>query len=304
MSKKILIVGSKGFLGSHILSHMTDLNDFEVWGCDVVNDYTAKNYFIIDASNSDFEEVFQNNQFDVCVNCSGAASVPDSLMHPLRDYYLNTVNVFKLLEAIRKYTPHCKFINISSAAVYGNPQKLPITEDSVAQPLSPYGNHKLQSEQICKEFHIYYQTNTCSLRIFSAYGAGLKKQLLWDISQKSAHSKKDIILFGTGNESRDFIHVLDIVQAVEIILRKGEFNAAIYNVANSIEITVAYVAETLLKSLGWKGSLAFNNLQRKGDPLNWKADITRLKSLGYNQKITIVDGLNMYAKWLIEEKLV
>ena len=301
--KKILVVGSKGFIGSHTLLNFTTIDDFEVWGCDVINDYNAENYFVIDASNSDFEELFQQKDFDFCVNCSGSASVQDSLIHPLRDYYLNAVNVFKLLEAIRKYTPTCKFINISSAAVYGNPGKLPIVENAELQPLSPYGIHKLQAEQTCEAFYKFYQINTCSLRIFSAYGRGLKKQLFWDIGQKSVNSK-EIILFGSGNESRDFIHVLDIVQAVEVVVKNAEYNGTVYNVANSVEVTVVHAADKLLNSLGWKGRLAFNSQQRKGDPLNWQADIRKLKALGYQQKITIEEGLNDYAKWLLEEKLV
>src|SRR5688572_14773670 len=114
---KILIIGSKGFIGFSVFTYLSKKHDYQVWGCDVVVDYTATNYFLIDASNSDFEEVFQQQPFSVCINCSGAANVPNSLLHPLRDYYLNTLNVFKILESIRKHAPACRFLNISSAAV-------------------------------------------------------------------------------------------------------------------------------------------------------------------------------------------
>ena len=110
---KILIIGSKGFIGSHLHQYLVNKQKAEIWGCDVVNDYTAKNYFVIDAGNSNFDEIFQEQPFGFCINCSGSASVPDSLLHPTRDFNLNTVNVFKLLEAIRKYAPGCKFLNIS-----------------------------------------------------------------------------------------------------------------------------------------------------------------------------------------------
>jgi UDP-glucose 4-epimerase len=203
---KILIVGSKGFIGSNLGKYLNILASVEVWGCDVVTDYGASNYYLIDASNSDFEELFQAHSFDICFNCSGSASVPDSLLHPLRDFYLNSLNVFKMAEAIRKYRPECKFLNISSAAVYGNPEQLPIKETAALMPISPYGYHKLQSENICEEFNRFYNIQTCSVRIFSAYGNGLKKQLFWDISQKLSKNN-EVVLFGTGMESRDFIHI-------------------------------------------------------------------------------------------------
>ena len=298
----ILIIGSKGFIGSHLTNHLKKYRDNLVWGCDVVNDYTAENYFPIDASNSDFEEVFQQNQFDVCINCSGSASVPDSLLHPLRDYYLNTLNFFNITEGIRKHAPQCKLLNISSAAVYGNPLELPVNEDAVLQPISPYGYHKLQSENICEEYYRLYNIQTCSARIFSAYGNGLKKQLFWDIAQKLKNSK-NIVLFGTGNESRDFIHIIDIVQALELIMTKGSFKAGIYNVANGEEITINHAAEKLRYFLGSTKKMEFGGNERDGDPLNWRAGISKLALLGYNQQISIDEGLSNYVTWLKEERL-
>ena len=174
--------------------------NYSVMGCDVVTDYSSKDYYQIDATNSDYHALFEKHEFDACINCSGAASVPLSLEFPLKDFNLNTVNVFKILEAIRTYQPKCKFINLSSAAVYGNPNQLPISENVALQPLSPYGIHKLQAEQIGKEFHDFYGMATCSLRIFSAYGNGLKKQLFWDLYQKILNSDS-IELYGTGNYS-------------------------------------------------------------------------------------------------------
>ena len=140
---KILVIGSKGFIGSHCVDYFSLKH--EVWGCDVVLDYNASNYISIDSVDSDFLGVFQNNKFDVCINCSGAANVPFSLEKPFNDFKLNTLNVFKLLEAIRLYAPDCKFITMSSAAVYGNPESLPIYETSNRLPVSPYGYHKAVS---------------------------------------------------------------------------------------------------------------------------------------------------------------
>ena len=271
--------------------------NFSVMGCDVVTDYVSEDYFQIDATNSDFHMLFEKHEFDACLNCSGAASVPLSLEFPLKDFNLNTLNVFKILEAIRTYQPACKFINLSSAAVYGNPTQLPIVETSVLQPLSPYGIHKLQAEQIVKEFNDFYQIQTCSLRIFSAYGNGLKKQLFWDMYQKFLNADT-IELYGTGKESRDFIHVDDIVRAFHLVLDHGKFNGDALNIANGEEYTIDYVSEVFRRHFKGEKSIGFNNHIKQGDPLNWRADITLLKSLGYQQTISLEEGIQRYIHWV------
>ena len=152
---KILIIGSKGFIGSHALSYFTTLG-YDTYSADVIVDYTLKNYYIIDSINCDFKNIFESNIFDVCINCSGAASVPDSINNTLRDYTLNCINVFKLIENIKSYSPNCKFINLSSAAVYGNPNSIPINETDSLKPVSPYGFHKKFSEEILYEFYTLF----------------------------------------------------------------------------------------------------------------------------------------------------
>jgi len=295
---KILVIGSKGFIGSHILNYFKQ-NKFEVLGCDVVNDYQSEDYIQIDATNSDYHFIFKNNQIDVCINCSGAASVPLSLQFPLKDFNLNTVNVFKILEALREYQPNCKFLNLSSAAVYGNPECLPISENAPLNPLSPYGIHKMQSEQICREFYNYYNILTCSLRIFSAYGNGLKKQLFWDMYQKFSNNTI-VELFGTGNETRDFIHIDDISKAIHCVVLNGKFQGEEINVANGEEFTIKYISDVFRNQLNTDIKIVFNNIVKPGDPLNWRADISVLQSMGYHPNVTIEEGINTYIQWIKE----
>ena len=179
---KILIIGSKGFIGSHCVDYFA-VKGFEVFQADV-NVSLESNYYPIEQQNSDFSLPFREHQFDVCINASGSAHVGFSFENPSKDFELNVVNVQKILVAIRDYNSNCKFINFSSAAVYGNPQILPITENSKCKPLSPYGFHKLQSELLLTEYHKFFGLKTCNLRVFSAYGPRLKKQLFWDLYQK------------------------------------------------------------------------------------------------------------------------
>ena len=294
---KILIIGSKGFIGSHCVDYFSQ--GHEVWGCDVILDYNTPNYISIDAVDSDFLGIFEQRQYDVCINCSGAASVPFSLDKPLNDFKLNTLNVFKLLEAIRKHAPNCKFITMSSAAIYGNPESLPIKENQAIKPVSPYGYHKVMAENICEEYSRFWNIQTCCLRIFSAYGPRLKKQLFWDLYQKIVNDDTPT-LWGTGRESRDFIYISDIVRIIELAISHSKFNGEVVNVANGRQIEIVEVAETVRKVSGTKKTIIFNGAERKGDPINWEADISIIKSWGYKPSVELEAGINYYLQWIKE----
>lgn len=297
---KALIIGSKGFIGSHLLNHLRNDKNNVVYGCDIVADYEDEKYFWVNPALNNFELPFKKQDFTVCINCSGAASVPDSLLNPLNDFLLNTSNVFTILSAIKNQQPSCKFINLSSAAVYGNPINLPITENHDRLPVSPYGVHKRMSEEICKEFYDHWEIKTCSLRIFSAYGPGLKKQLLWDLGKKA--EQNSVELYGTGLETRDFIYIDDLILAIELVVLKGEFDGRSINIANGEQIKIKDLVKEFYSVFNYKGAYKFKGVNRSGDPLKWQADISHLKELGYQPKTSIEQGIKQYVLWFKEEK--
>lgn len=293
---KVLVIGSKGFIGSYLVDYFWELG-FDVWQCDVVTDYTQEKYFQIDATNSDFGAIFEQQRYDVCVNCSGAASVPESIKHPHRDFVLNTANVYAILNAIHTHNSGCKYINLSSAAVYGNPQQLPITEEHQVAPMSPYGFHKVMAEQIVKEFAIEFNEKVCSLRIFSAFGAGLKKQIFWDMNKKMNESN-NAVFWGTGEESRDFIHVRDIVRIIKLVIDNASFCGETINVANGIQTRIADAVSIFAHLKAYKGAISFNGIVREGDPRFWQADISIIKKWGYKESVSLEQGLKDYIEWI------
>lgn len=296
---KILVIGSKGFIGSHCIAILGQKQ--VVYGCDVVNDYVAGNYYQVDATNADYKEIFKEQQFDVCINCSGAASVPDSFKHPFRDFSLNTSNVMKLLEAIKELQSDCRFINLSSAAVYGNPLKLPVAEGDALSPLSPYGWHKKYAEDIIKEYATFFNLKTCSLRLFSVYGPGLCKQLFWDLHTKIMHADH-IELWGTGSESRDFIYVEDLIDAIQCTIEKAQFNGECINVSGGIETSIRNVVECFQEHHFKSFDFSFNGQQSPGYPVNWRADISILKTFGFHPITGLERGIQKYITWLKKEK--
>jgi UDP-glucose 4-epimerase len=298
---KILVIGSSGFIGSHLCRYFMG-ERHEVTGCDIkppVNDELS--FILIPNDNQDFSGVFDKEPYDICINASGSASVPYSITNPAEDFRLNVTNVYLLLHKIRKHQPACRFLNFSSAAVYGNPDSLPIIESMSSAPLSPYGFHKMLSEHICNEFYKLYQISTCCLRVFSAYGPGLRKQLFWDLVQKAKISET-VELFGSGFESRDFIYIDDLVSAVDIILLKASFTGEAINVAGGKEINIRHVAETFLNYYKPGAEVKFSGIAKPGDPLNWVADISKLKTLGFDLHVSFEEGVKRYCDWLREKE--
>lgn len=292
---KIIVIGSKGFIGSHCVNYFNSLG-YQVIGCDLA-DLTEPNYAPFSSLKNGFSSLFINNDIDFCINSAGSANVGYSYQNPETDFEMNVSLVINLLGAIKNNCPKCKFINFSSAAVYGNPTILPIKEDTVTKPLSPYGYHKMLSENLLLEYFRFFNLKTCSLRVFSAYGEGLKKQLFWDLYTKSKQSNT-ISLFGTGFESRDFIYIKDLITIVELTMKNAKFEGEVYNVANGEEIFVNNAASIFFKELDWTGNIEFSGKEKIGDPVNWKADILKIQELGYVQKYNFNDGMKRTCKWL------
>lgn len=292
----ILILGSQGFIGSHIVQHFLSVG-LEIYGCDLIEFSTEKyRYQKISILSSDFEKVFLENNFDVCINASGSGNVGFSVENPMNDFEANSLAVIKTLDIIRKYQPTCKYIHISSAAVYGNPKQLPVCESDSISPLSPYGYHKMVSELICKEYHHLYQLQISILRPFSVYGNGLRKQLLWDICKKIDQSD-EITLFGTGNESRDFIHISDLVKLIDLIIKKSTFNCDIYNAASGVETTIKSLASIFEKQYNGAKKIKFSGQVKQGDPLNWVSSIQKIKQINFTTTVDFETGVINYLNW-------
>lgn len=296
---KVLIIGSKGFIGTALTKHLSH-KGYEVLETDIVQEYGNKNYVQLDpnASDYEFEVLFNNQSFDVCVNCSGAAVVSDSFNNALHDYRLNTVNVYRILNSIRVHNPLCRFITLSSAAVYGSPEELPIKETQRLEPMSPYGFHKAQSEEVCEYFSRLFNLNTVALRIFSAYGPGLKKQLFWDLYQKVLKSEDKIELFGTGNETRDFIFVEDVCRVIELVMNQDSKGYKVFNVASGQESRIENVATEFYNQLGYKGAVEFSQKSLEGYPSKWLADISSLQDLGFKSLVNLEEGISKYIQWV------
>ena len=297
----VLITGVTGFIGRYVARQLALMG----WTTIGIGTRPPENapqqnlthYYQLALPSSELAAIIRHNEPQICIHCAGRASVALSVEDPAADFAVNADVTFSILNALRCWAPQCKVINLSSAAVYGNPQSLPIREDHTPRPISPYGFHKLVGEQLCSEFSTVYGLPTASLRVFSAYGPGLRRQVLWDICYKIITQNR-LNLSGTGNESRDFIHVLDVVNAIVAIATSELMNGDVYNLGTGQEVTILALAQTILEALDCDSIIPeFDGVAPEGTPLNWQADITKLQSLGFSPSVPLDRGIKTFAYW-------
>lgn len=298
---KVLITGINGFIGFHIAQKYAQMGH-EVIGLDKTGDNDVFKAYVTDMQNGDLTVLLAEIAPNMIIHCAGLANVSYSLHYPEEDFMANTYMVYRLLESMQKAgLKNCRFLFLSSAAVYGQPVKLPVCEEDVRYPMSPYALHKKLAEEICTYYITQYQFDIRILRIFSTYGPGLKKQIFWDMHQKLAHSGR-LELFGTGNESRDYIYIDDLTEAICLIAADERSDYFVWNVANGTEVTIREIAEIFVNIEGLpRDRILFNGAIREGDPMNWCANIDRLLQLGYKQKVSIADGVRAYVDWVKNE---
>lgn len=293
--EKILITGMNGFIGSNVAAYLKD--KYVLIGLDtdsVCYHGNVDMYVQMVLPNSDLEGTLRVVEPDYCIHCAGAASVGYSVENPGVDFNSGPVVVFHLADSIRKTGINCKIIFPSSAAVYGNPEKLPVAEDSRLGPISPYGYHKASCESILEEFRTIYGVQSTVLRIFSCYGNGLRKQLLWDICNKLKNDKAEF--FGTGDETRDFIHIHDVAKLMDMMIEKGD--CEVVNVASGVQSSVREVVELIAEIMNYPvKKIQFSGEQMKGYPVHWQADVSKIRELGFSASASMKEGMEEYVRW-------
>lgn len=295
--KTVLVTGVAGFLGRAIARQVAR----DGWRVIGIDDVPAENAptitrFVRLKLPADLSPLLREEQPAACIHCAGRASVPLSMRDPAGDFAGNVSLTFEVLEALRRHAPACRFVLLSSAAVYGDPASLPVSEEAPVAPVSPYGWHKRQAELLCEEFTRVFAVPTSVLRIFSAYGPGLRRQVVWDICERLLTSGR-LELRGTGAESRDFIHAADVAHAVRVVLERGQGNADIFNVAAGRETTIAELAALAARALGIDVSAQFDGIATPGQPHHWRADIRRIGALGFTPRVALEEGVQGVAEW-------
>ena len=276
-----LVTGNRGFLGSRIAARL------EADGIEVV----AAGRPEVEIPSAAFDELLAATRPDLVVHCAGPSSVPRSVENPAAD----RAGAVDVLEALLERLGGARLLLLSSAAVYGQPDRLPVSEDAPIAPISPYGSHRAEAEAAA----IASGARVAIARVFSAYGEGLRRQVLWDIVRRAA-GDGPVELHGTGEETRDFVHARDVAAAVALLAVESEFAGEVVNVGTGVETSIARLAQLLADALGG-AEIGFSGVARPGDPVRWQADIGSLRSLGFEPSVAIEDGAAAYAHWAREQ---
>lgn len=299
--KNILITGAKGFIGSNVSNHFKSLG-YKTYGIghgglsvkesnEIGLDYWKKGDVSI-AGILEFNQVF-----DVIVHCGGSGSVGFSVENPYVDFKKTVDGTLELLEYMRLYNPKAHLIYPSSPAVQGEHPDEPIKEEYIGKPASPYGYHKKIVEDLCQSYSEKYYLKISIVRLFSVYGNGLKKQLLWDAYHKIKTAKDEkAVFFGTGKETRDFIHINDAISIIEKLLIIDEY-FIIINGGTGTRYNIKTVVEMMRNLINKNVNIQFDNQVNTGNPIYYWADINKLHQLNFIPKIQLEQGVKEYIKW-------
>jgi len=299
------ITGGKGFIGRHLAQQASwDGNRVYGIGHGVWPAEEAKKWGYTNWSNGEIEATnlsqlaHTSGLPDFVYHLAGGSSVGASLQNPHEDFFRTVESTSRLLEWLRLNAPEARVISVSSAAVYGAGHLGPIPEDTHVTPYSPYGSHKAMMEILCKSYAENFGLQIAIVRLFSVYGAGLEKQLIWDLCCKLAASKNSLVMLsGTGGELRDWLHVTDAASVLNLARSHCDVSCPVINGGTGFSTPIRQIAEMVCEAWGGKVSVEFNGIARKGDPASLVADCTKSSQLGFRPQVMLADGIREAVKW-------
>lgn len=277
---RIIITGATGFIGKSLMTVFLN-RGYVVLGLSrrMVKSSTL-NVKPVKYTSLEITRIIDKFRPDVMINAAGSASIEKSFINPQEDFYnsVNLVNI--LLEGIRLSSFKPLFVQLSSASVYKTKNNLPISETTAISPISPYGYHKVICDLVAKEYSYLFNIPVLITRLFSVFGPNQRRLLLWEIYNKFSNKKTNsVIIDGTGEESRDYLHVDDFSYLLAYILNKVNRPYTVLNIASGKSYTVKDIVIIVKKILKSNKPIIFKGHPQTGKPKNWQADISALEKL-------------------------
>jgi len=297
---KTIITGGAGFIGSNLVDQLVKLGH-QVVVLDnlstghLSNLYQVKNeieFVNIDVSSGEDSIYKYFDNVDWVFHIAGLADMLPSIINPNKYFQSNVIGTLNVLGASKKAKVK-KFIYTASASCYGIPDKYPTDEKSKINPQYPYALTKFLGELLVIHWAKVYNMPNVSLRFFNAYGPRLSTKNSYGsvfavfLAQKIA--KKSLTIVGDGKQTRDFVHVYDLVDALIKAAQKGK-NGEVYNVGSGKEISINFIANLI-------GGSKFNVPKRPGETDRSLADISKIKEeIDWQPTITIEEGIKVLLK--------
>lgn len=293
---RVLVTGGAGFIGSHLVEHFQ--RQAEVRVLDNLRTGHRENLRglaceFLEGSILDRELVRRAMQgVDFVFHLAAMVSVPESMQRPIECNEINTTGTLVVLEEAARARVR-KLVFSSSAAVYGDNPVMPKDETMTPEPKSPYAITKLDGEYYCGLFHREGWLATVCLRYFNVFGPRQDPKSPYaaavPIFIARALRHEPMVIFGDGTQTRDFIHVRDVVAANEHVARHPTASG-VYNVAYGRQLSIRELAEEIIRLTGSRSEIRYES-ERPGDVKHSVASVKRLGATGFEPRSSLASGL-------------
>lgn len=302
---KILITGGAGFQGSHMVEH------FHKQGHDitVINTFSDRAKRVLDDLNLPINCVWGSitdkelidktvRDHDVVFHLAARINVDESIKYPKSYLDVNIYGTYNILEAVRKHKN--RLIHASTCEVYGNPrvEKRLLDEATPMRPHSPYAASKAAADRLCFSYYKTYGVDATIVRPFNIYGERQKENAggaAIAIFVKKALNHENIMIFGDGKQTRDYMNVHDLIDAYNIVFDNKDLSGEAINFGSGHEVSIIEIAQYIAKKLDV--DIEYKD-PRPGEVKSFMAaDITKAKKYNFQPKISIWEGIDRYIEW-------
>lgn len=305
----VFVTGVAGFIGSHLAERL--VQHYNVIGIDCFTEYYSHKI-----KESNIAALMKNENFKLIRNdlvrinpkmLDGVELVFHEAAQPgviaswdqnFKTYVRNNILVTQKLLEVCLDSDIRKFVFASSSSVYGDVTELPVQENALPKPFSPYGVTKLAAENLCYLYWKNYGLPTISLRYFTVYGPRQRPDMAISRFIDAILNNREVRVYGKGNQTRDFTYVSDIVNA-NILAANNSAKGEVFNIGGGSTISIIDLISILEKIIGKKAKVIFGPTQ-KGDVRNTWADVKKAATiLGYIPQVEIEDGLKKQVEWTL-----
>jgi len=307
---KALVTGAAGFIGSHLTASLLD-NGATVVGIDCFTDYYPRAIKERNLEENRLREGFRFAETKIetadlpalldgvthVFHLAAQAGVRKSWGKDFKTYTVNNIDATQLLLEACVNRPIEKFVHASSSSVYGDRAPIPMREDALPRPVSPYGVTKLAAEQLGYLYHVNFKVPTVAMRYFTVYGPRQRPDMAFNRFIRAAIKDEPITLFSDGEQTRDFTFVADAVAATIAAGERGVPGAS-YNIGGGSRVSMNHVVKIIEKIAGRPLKIQRAEAQ-KGDMRDTYADTTLAKKdLGFSPTVTLEEGIQAEYRWL------